>query len=440
MECGDPGKPVDGRAVMSDFSLNSRVYAVCNDGFQTSDPVVLQCTTNGTWSVPMPTCTPVPSTAADPGKYWKVFLVFKFNLEQKLFLRPLYIHVDQMTVFLHTGGCRSSQVLDSSGRLCDCGVERELTSCCRYRQDWTTLSLAEKQRYINAVKTVSTSPEFQPLYNELVKRYKDSFNTIVQYTMSETSQFFPWHRYFLLEYENLLKMVDSYITIPYWDWTLNPNKPYESSVFDPDSGFGDSADNVTMCVTSGPFREDVFTVTPSAKSTCLKREYAAFQYPSRSHIERQFLSLGAEDFDQFHSSIQLFVSLSTKCYVGGHMCLPEAANDPLFLLLLARLDLILSRWQNMDENRAAVRYRDEKDLLMLTFDESLAVSDFSANSALPYGGCVRYAPLQEVDERYTDTTPPSGGPDLPTFVPPQDPITDRFERRSAELFSDDKRD
>lgn len=287
----------------------------------------------------------------------------------------------------------------------------------------------EKQRYINAVKTVSTSPDFQPLYNELVKRYKDSYNTMVQYTMSEISQFFPWHRYFLLEYEDLLKMVDSFVTIPYWDWSLNPTKPYESSVFDPDSGFGNSADNVSMCVTSGPFREGVFTVTPSAKSTCLKREYtSSLQYPSRSHIEKEFLSLGAEDFDQFHNSIQLFVGLNTRCYVGGHMCFPEAANDPLFLLLLARLDLIFSRWQNMDEARATVRYKDENVPLLLTFDNSLVVSDFSANSALPYGVCVQYAPLQVVDEGdTTHSTPPSSGPDLPTIASSQNPLTDSPE-------------
>ncbi len=65
VECGDPGRPVNGRAVLSDFSLDARVYAVCDDGFQTQDPVVLQCTTNATWSVPMPTCTPTRTTAAD---------------------------------------------------------------------------------------------------------------------------------------------------------------------------------------------------------------------------------------------------------------------------------------------------------------------------------------------------------------------------------------
>ncbi len=310
-------------------------------------------------------------------------------------------------------------------------MDGKITSCCRYRQDWTTLSPTEKQRYINTVKTVSTSPQFQPLYNELVKRYKDSFNTIAQYSMSETSQFFPWHRYFLLEYENLLRMVEPSVTVPYWDWSLKPTRPYESPVFDSESGFGNSADNITMCVKTGPFREGQFIVTPSAKGTCLKREYDVFQYPSRSHIEDEFLSLGAENFDQFHSSIQLFVSLNTRCFVGGHMCTTEAANDPLYLLQVSRIDLILERWQRMDSDRASVRYQGEKDPLVLTFDDSLTVSDFSHNSALPYSVCVKYAPLQPVEEVNTRTTLPSSGPDLPTIGPMQDGRTDAVERRSA---------
>ncbi len=212
---------------------------------------------------------------------------------------------------------------------------------------------------------------------------------------------------------------------------MKPSRPYESSVFDPESGFGNSADNVTMCVKSGPFQEGQFVVTPSAEGTCLKREYAVFQYPSRSHIEEEFLSLRADHFDQFHNSIQLFVSLNTRCYVGGHMCTPEAANDPLYLLQMSRIDLILERWQRMDNYRATVRYHDEKDPLVLTFDDSLAVSDFSNNSALPYSVCVKYAPLQPVEQVNSRTTLPSSGPDLPTIGPLKDSRTDAVERRSA---------
>ena len=64
VECGDPGRPVNGRAMMSDFSVGSSVYFVCDDGFQTQGSIVLQCMTNGSWSAPIPTCTPARANAA----------------------------------------------------------------------------------------------------------------------------------------------------------------------------------------------------------------------------------------------------------------------------------------------------------------------------------------------------------------------------------------
>lgn len=306
--------------------------------------------------------------------------------------------------------------MDSFGRLCEC-VNSQLESCCRFRRDWSTLSLEEKLSYINAVKSISSDPDFQPLYNELVQRYKDSFDTIAQYNFPNSSHFFPWHRYFLLEYEDLLRMVDPALTIPYWDWSVMPTMPYQSPVFNPETGFGNSSNGTTRCVTSGPFREGEFEVTPSANGGCLMRRYNSFQYPSRSLIEDEFLSLGADKFEEFHNSIQLFINLNVRCFVGGHMCTPNAANDPLYLLQLTRIDLILDQWQNLDIARATARYTNENGPLVLTFDDSLLVSDFSDNNDLPHHVCVRYASLQDIAEVEFATTFPTSGPDLPPINP-----------------------
>lgn len=275
------------------------------------------------------------------------------------------------------------------------------------------------------MKTVSSSADFKPFYNELVRRYQESFDTIAQYSMSNTSQFMPWHRYFLLEYENLLRMVDPSITIPYWDWTLMSIDPYKSPVFDPVTGFGDTADNTTMCVSSGPFQEGQFVVAPSAKGTCLKREYYdTFQFPSRSLIENDFLSLKASEFEEFHNSMVLLINLNVRCYIGGHMCTSDAANDPLYLLQLSRSDIMWDRWQRTDSERATVRYRADQKPLVLSFDNSLTVSDFSDNLALPYGVCVQYQPLQPVTEDVDkQITTPSSGPDLPVVSPFPHPVS-----------------
>ena len=250
-----------------------------------------------------------------------------------------------------------------------------------------------KQRYINAVKTIANNSQFQQLYNQLVQTYRSSFDTIAQSTRSAISQFFPWQRYFLLEYEDLLRLIDTRITIPYWDWSLLPNDPYSSPVFDPQSGFGDSSDNATTCVNSGPFRVGEFEVTASAGGGCLRRLYSNVMYPSRQ-IVSNILSLQASRFNEFHNSLQLFIQLNIRCFVGGQMCSMDAANDPLYPLHLTRVDIVLDEWQNSSPDRAAARYASENIPLALSFDNSLVVSNFSNNRDLPYGTCIQYAELQ----------------------------------------------
>ena len=299
--------------------------------------------------------------------------------------------------------------MDQFGRICN-AVNGQLESCCRYRQDWSTLEDEEKSRYINVVKTVSSDPSYSPLYNELISRYKQSFTTSIQILNASISQFIPWHRYFLLEYENLLRLVDNNITIPYWDWTVRPNALFTLPVFDNTLGFGNSANETTLCVSSGPFQEGQFEVTPSAGGGCLMREYVdSILPPTRALIESDFLSFSASMFDDFHNAVFQFMNLMVRCIVGGDMCSVEAANDPLYLLQLARVDLTIDRWQNMDEERATVRYADDDTPLDLTFDDSLLILNFSSNKNLPYGVCIQYSGLKEVEESTTesDITDPS---------------------------------
>ena len=135
------------------------------------------------------------------------------------------------------------------------------------------------------------------------------------------------------------------------------------------------------------------------------REYLdAITLPTRTLIEDQFLSFPAEKFDDFHNAVFQFVNLIVRCTVGGDMCSVDAANDPLYLLQLARVDLVVDRWQAMDEARATVRYTSDSTPLQLTFDDRLVVSDFSSNKDLPYGICIRYSELREVEETATDSS------------------------------------
>lgn len=79
--------------------------------------------------------------------------------------------------------------------------------------------------------------------------------------------FLPWHRHFMIEFENELRNIDSSITVPYWDWALDSQNPASSSVFS-NTAFGGNGDAGTGCVTTGVFANTQLTYP---KPHCLQR-------------------------------------------------------------------------------------------------------------------------------------------------------------------------
>lgn len=223
-------------------------------------------------------------------------------------------------------------------------------------------------------------------------QYRESFDTLAQNTNPGVSQFFAWNRYFLLQYEALLQEVDCRVTIPYWDWTVLPMSPYLAAVWSPDSGFGDSSRSTDSCVENGPFRFDLFNVTPSAGGGCLRREYRMQMYPTRAIVEQDLLTLPASEFSRFHQFLQIFIHINVRCFVGGQMCSPDAANDPAYLLHLAQIDSIFTRWQEIDQERFSVALVNDNRPLDLA--PQFSVSDFSDNQGLPGGVRICYAPSE----------------------------------------------
>ena len=288
-----------------------------------------------------------------------------------------------------TGACSKAgakYAYDKCGRRCSC-VKGKLVNCCRVRKDYAALNQKEKLAYINAVLTLSKDPIYKPRYDALIDKYRQSYKTVAQTCTTTKSQFFPFIRYFLMEYENLLREVDCRITIPYWDWTAFPLAPYSSPVWDNAYGFGDSA-GPYGCVTTGPFHFPDFITTPSAGGKCLKRNYHKGFYPSRDIIERDILPLPANEFKFFHYMLQMFISINVQCFIGGTSCSVHAANEPAFILHLAHIDFIFNRWQGLGDGRDKVHYFTDKSPLVLS--GGLVVSQFCDNSKLPGGVSICY--------------------------------------------------
>ena len=280
---------------------------------------------------------------------------------------------------------------DRCGRRCQC-VDGRLVNCCRVRKDYTGLTDEQRQVYINTFLAMTKDPIYRPRYDALMKLFKDSFtsNNITQSGVATESQYFVFNRYFLLEYEDLLKDFDCSVTVPFYDWTPFPVAPYTAAVWDNTNGFGNSARAVDKCVTTGPVREGEYDIAPSAGGGCLQREYMNRRFPSRDIINRDVLPYPAEEFAHFHQMLQLLIGLNVQCFVGGTMCSTDAANDPVFLLHIAQLDSLLTRWQLFGQGRQQVRYASDNRPLLLS--PGFTVAQFSSNLELPYDNCIVYDP------------------------------------------------
>ena len=192
-------------------------------------------------------------------------------------------------------------MFDGCGRHCICSSGK-LTNCRRVRRDFLSLSAEEKQRYLDTVFTVTTDPYYKPRYDALVEKYNEFQNTAAFGFEPETSQFLPWNRFFLIEYENLLRSVDCRITIPYWDWTIAPNTPYNTKYFDDTLGFGRQIRSSDKCVISGPFRADHWTKSPASGGGCLQREYQITKtFPTRSLLQNDVMPLTSDNFNTFQN-------------------------------------------------------------------------------------------------------------------------------------------
>ncbi len=257
------------------------------------------------------------------------------------------------------------------------------------------MSDEEKHRYISTVALVSSSSTFQLLYYALVNKYHTSFSTLAQSTDGSISHFLLWHRYFLLEYEDLLRMVHHDITIPYWDWSFPSSTPYSTPLFNLNTGFGNSSNLTTSCVTSGPFQESKFSVArPNTSSPkCLMRKYESFIFPAG--LPETLVSANVTSYTFFHAFVQIFLGLNIRCFVGGDMCSTRAPIDPLFMLHLAGMDRFVQLWQDNNPDDAHLLFASTnkgEGFLAHTFDSNLQLKDFGSNEELAYGTCVKYSP------------------------------------------------
>ena len=160
-------------------------------------------------------------------------------------------------------------VYDKCGRRCQC-ENGNLFKCCRIRKEFTSMTQEERVHYINTVFKASSDSAYKTEYEDFLIRHQQLFSEGIH----KEKVFLPWHRWYVLQYEDLLRRVDCKVTVPYWDWSTVAADPWSSSMWNTgNDGFGGDGDpNADYCVKDGPFRDPVWSYPLMGnKRACLQR-------------------------------------------------------------------------------------------------------------------------------------------------------------------------
>jgi hypothetical protein len=235
------------------------------------------------------------------------------------------------------------------------------TTTLYVRKDQSTLTQAEKDAFVNAVKQLKNTfidGSKISVYDQFVQEHYDAFAAGQAHG---GPAFLAWHREFLLQFEQALQTVDPTVTIPYWDFTVD-NSP-SSSLWDKKFLGGNGDPNDSNIVKSGPFRQGQWTLLyggpdlqrnfgvsatslPTAddvQAAFQATYYDVFPYDRGSPVDQSFRN-NVEGFN--HPSGDAELHNRVHNWIGGSMLsINSSPEDPVFWLLHANIDRLWAQWQ-----------------------------------------------------------------------------------------------
>lgn len=285
----------------------------------------------------------------------------------------------------------------------------------RVRRNVKSLTAQERADYVEAVLALKSVPSpFDPelsYYDQFVAWHLGLYPCGIGHEMIRPHggpMFLPWHRQFVLHFEDALREVSGKpITVPYWDWSDPASTP---SVFADDFMGGDGDPNDGFAVTSGPFRKDAWKLNvhpfglewSASATTHITRRFGSFApgFDALPTAEDVAFVLGRPRYDvapydatsdpntSFRNALEGFwlkvgavrvplgamvcgpdrVMMAASgpgphnlahAWVGGllgvtaqgpkvgTMLLPTSPNDPVFFLHHANIDRLWAEWQEV---------------------------------------------------------------------------------------------
>jgi hypothetical protein len=272
----------------------------------------------------------------------------------------------------------------------------------RTRKEFRELSKQEYQRYVNAVKKLAKAPTDHGL-SEM-----DKFTNVHLSSVSIAHgnvRFLPWHRVFIMNYENELRKIDEGVTLPYWDWSIDYREPHLSPIFDSVVGIGGNGNSSEKYdVTDGPFSRLAVSLP---KSHNLKRQFDGGDYISSFSSPKVISTLirNVDNFEEFATRIELIHGTPHDNIGGnsGDMRVMNSPNDPIFFLHHAFIDLLWTQWQiqhpTEEQYNGVVENKDatpKDNLEPFNINVQYSLSEVNV--------CVKYTKYQGMTESFSDST------------------------------------
>lgn len=233
-----------------------------------------------------------------------------------------------------------------------------------HRKNQRDLTRTEKKRLVDAILELKRSGR----YDDFVALHQQYYVTDAESgprPAHMTPSFFPWHRRYLLEFEEALQAVDSGVSIPYWDWTQDNTAGASLWAEDFLGGNGRPGDRQVM---TGPFahRQGNWRIrTGVTGDPFLRRNFgrpsAPVALPGTADVDR---ALSDPVYDAapwnsvsttgFRNRIEgwgleggrgVANHNQVHLWIGGSMAGAASPDDPVFWLHHAFIDLLWSRWQ-----------------------------------------------------------------------------------------------
>jgi hypothetical protein len=217
------------------------------------------------------------------------------------------------------------------------------------RKNQATLTPAEKARFVAAVLTLKGNGGYDNYVADHMGAMADAHRG---------PAFLPWHREFLRRLERDLQAIDSQVTLPYWDWTVDNSAT--SSLWDA-SFLGGNGRPSDGWVTTGPFAYSTGNWTLVHDGPALRRRFglSAASLSTPSDVTWA-LADGTYDVSPwtmfvtsgFRNKLEGWVNGPllhnlAHVWVGGSMGPMSSPNDPVFFLHHCFIDKLWADWQRI---------------------------------------------------------------------------------------------